>query len=177
MNKTIVMKKILLLLMLVMICFYHSGQAQNNRSKVNDINTKRAPSKNGERIFIKQADQCLTLIERAAQKISIKGVAIVAFMPGEITETWISKMKVVGNLTSGKANLLGIAYTKASEMADTHLDSGSKIREIYNGELGYKGGLIKKVKSGYILAVFSGGSGEQDLEVAQIGMEWLSKYY
>ena len=86
-------------------------------------------------------------------------------------------MKVVGNLTSGKSNLLGIAYTKASEMADTHRDSGSKIREIYSGELGYQGGLIKKVNSGYLLAVFSGGSGEQDLEVAKIGLDWLAKYY
>jgi len=171
------MKRSLLLVILAIFCIYTASQAQNNLSKVNDDRVKKGASKKGEKIFFKQADQCLTLIEAAAQKISIKGVAVVAYMPGEITETWISKMKVVGNLTSGKANLLGIANTKASEMADTHLDSGSKIREIYNGELGYQGGLIKKVKSGYILAVFSGGSGEQDLEVAKIGLDWLSKYY
>jgi len=171
------MKRSLLLVILSMFCIYITSQAQNNLSKVINDHQKKAASKRGEKIFFNQADQCLSLIEAAAQKISIKGVAIVAFIPGEVTETWISKMKVVGNLTSGKANLLGIANTKASEMADTHLDSGSKIREIYNGELGYQGGLIKKVKSGYILAVFSGGSGEQDLEVAKIGLDWLSKYY
>lgn len=86
-------------------------------------------------------------------------------------------MKVVGHLTRDKANLLGIASTKAAEMADTHQDSGSGLREIYSGELGYKGGLIKKVSSGYILAVFSGGSSKQDMEVAKIGLDWLSKYY
>ncbi len=139
------------------------------------IQAKTRP--NGEKTFIAKADQTLALIEQAAQKISIKGVAIVAFIPGDTTETWISKMKVVGNLTNGKANLLGIASTKAAEMADTHQNSGSGIRKIYNGELGYKGGLIRKVKSGYILVVFSGGSGEQDLEVAQTGLDWLSKYY
>jgi hypothetical protein len=171
------MKRCLLLVILAMFCIYTASQAQNNLSMVNENHAKKISSKKGEKIFFKHADQCLSLIERAAQKISIKGVAVIAFMPGEITETWISKMKVVGNLTSGKANLLGIANTKASEMADTHLDSGSKIREIYNGELGYKGGLIKKVKSGYLLAVFSGGSGEQDLEVAKIGLDWLSKFY
>lgn len=160
-----------------MFCICTTSQAQNDLSKVNESQANKVSSKKGEKIFYKQADQCLSLIEEAAQKISIKGVAVVAYMPGEITETWISKMKVVGNLTSGKANLLGIANTKASEMADTHLDSGSKIREIYNGELGYQGGLIKKVKSGYILTVFSGGSGEDDLKVAKIGLEWLSKYY
>lgn len=172
------MKRSLLPVMLVLICIYTTtSQAQNNLSKVNESHAKNGSSEKGEKIFFKQADQCLSLIEQAAQKISIKGVAVIAYIPGEITETWISKMKVVGNLTSGKANLLGIANTKASEMADTHLDSGSKIREIYNGELGYQGGLIKKVNSGYILAVFSGGSGEQDLEVAKIGLDWLSKYY
>jgi len=134
-------------------------------------------STSGEKIFLKRVNQSLALIEQAAQKISIKGVAIVAFIPGDVTESWTSKMKVVGNLTNDKANLLGIASTKAAEMADTHLDSGSKIREIYSGELGYKGGLIRKVKSGYILAVFSGGSSEQDLEVAKIGLDWLFKFY
>lgn len=166
-----------LLILGFLVCTLLSIQARNNPAENTNELSKKASSKSGEKIFTKHADQCLDLIEQAAQKISIKGVAVVAFIPGELTETWISKMKVIGNLTSGKANLLGIAYTKASEMADTHLDSGSNIREIYNGELGYKGGLIKKVKSGYILAVFSGGSGEQDLEVAKIGLDWLCQYY
>lgn len=158
------MKKILFLIILVFsTSFYFQLQAK----------TKQA----SEKTFIRQADKSLALIEQAAQKISIKGVAIIAFIPGDDTQSWISKMKVVGHLTNDKANLLGIASTKAAEMADTHLDSGSKIREIYSGELGYKGGLIKKVKSGYILAVFSGGSSEQDLEVAKIGLDWLSKFY
>lgn len=132
---------------------------------------------NKEKIFFKHADQCLVLIEQAAQKISIKGVAIIAFIPGDVTQSWVSKMKVVGHLTNGKSNLLGIAYTKASEMADTHRDSGSGVREILSGELGYKGGLIKKVNSGYLLAVFSGGKSEQDLELAKIGLDYLLKFY
>ena len=140
--------------------------------------TVQGKSKNsGEKIFTKNADQALTMIKEAAEKTSIKGVAIIGFIPGEISESWITKMKVVGNLTSRKDNLLGIAYTKASEMADTHLNSGSGVREVYRGELGYQGGLIKKVNSGYVLAVFSGGSSEQDLVVAKIGLEWLCKLY
>jgi len=161
---SIIMKNILIILAFVMI----SGLYSNTQAKTRQT---------GEKTFIAKSDECLSLIEQAAQKISIKGVAIVAFIPGNATETWISKMKVVGHLTDGKNNLLGIAYTKASEMADTFKDSGSGVRAIYSGELGYKGGLIKKVNSGYILAVFSGGSGEQDVEVSRIGLEWLSKYY
>jgi hypothetical protein len=164
------MRKILFILALfISAAFYQTTQAQ---TKGQEKSTKKA-----EKIFVQNADQSLTLIEQAAEKISIKGVAIVAFIPGDFTVTWISKMKVVGNLTHDKANLLAIASTKAAEMADTHLDSGSGVREIYSGELGYKGGLIKKVNSGYLLAVFSGGSGEQDLEVAKIGLDWLSKFY
>jgi len=164
------MKKLLFILILLFISgLYQTNQAQNK--------AQEKSAKNAEKTFVKQADQSLALIEQAAQKISIKGVAIVAFIPNDATVTWISKMKVVGNLTHDKANLLAIASTKAAEMADTHLDSGSGVREIYSGELGYKGGLIKKVSSGYILAVFSGGSGEQDLEVAKVGLDWLNKFY
>lgn len=164
------MKKLLLFLMFVIpSVLFLSFQAQ---AKIT-----QSEKKSGEKIFFKRADQCLALIEQAAQKSSIKGVAIVAYIPGDVTTSWISKMKVVGHLTDNKNNLLGIASTKAAEMADTHLDSGSGIREIYSGELGYKGGLIKKVKSGYILSVFSGGKSEEDLEVAKIGLDWLLKYY
>jgi hypothetical protein len=142
------------------------------------LQTQAKTKTSGEEIFIRKADKSLELIDQSARKISIKGVAIVAFIPeGEPSNSWISKMRVVGHLADGKNNLLGIAYTKASEMAETHLDSGSGIRPVYSGELGYKGGLIKKVKSGYILAVFSGGSSDQDLEVAKIGLDWLSQYF
>lgn len=159
------MKKIFLVVLVTLFWgIFHSSQA------------KKKPS--GDDIFIRQADKSLDLIDQEAQKISIRGVAIVAFIPeGEPSTSWISKMRVVGHLADGKNNLLGIAYTKASEMADTHLDSGSGVRPVYSGEFGYKGGLIKKVNSGYILAVFSGGSSDQDLEVAKIGLEWLGQYF
>ena len=168
------MKRIRVILLLLLVSgIFTSIQAKTTTA----VKTKQSENKSGEKIFFKQADHCLELIAQAAQKSSIKGVAIVAFIPGDATESWISKMKVVGNLTHDKANLLGIASTKAAEMADTHRDSGSGVREIYSGELGYKGGLIKKVNSGYILAVFSGGSSDQDLEVAKIGLDWLIKFY
>ena len=157
------MKKNILLFVLAIFCLSVIVQA------------KTKPS--GEKTFIDQADKSLALIEEAAQKLSINGVAIVAFIPGDDTRSWSSKMKVVGKMTTETANLLGIAYTKASEMADTHLNSGSGIRGILSGELGYKGGLIKKVNSGYILAVFSGGQSEQDLDVSKIGLDYLLRFY
>ena len=131
----------------------------------------------GEKIFIEHADKCIGVIEEAAKKMSVKGVAVIAFIPGEVTKSWISKMNVVGALSNGSANYLAIAYSKASEMADTYKNSGSSAREPMLGEFGYQGGIVRKVNSGYILAVFSGASGEQDTELANEGLDWLYTYY
>jgi hypothetical protein len=62
-------------------------------------------------------------------------------------------------------------------MADTFLDSGSGLRKPLKGENGYKGGIIKKVDSGYILTVFSGASGDQDVAAAKEGMDYLYQYF
>ena len=137
----------------------------------------RNSGKNGENILIKNGDKCLTVMQEAALEMSVKGVALIAFIPGDTALSWTSKMQVVGAIKNASANYLAIAYSKAAEMADTYLDSGSGSREILHGEFGYMGGVIKKVDSGFILAVFSGASGEQDLEIANAGLEWLSGYY
>jgi len=140
--------------------------------------TVQGKSKNsGEKIFTKNADQALEMIKEAAEKIPIKGVAIIGFIPGEKSESWITKMKVVGHMTDKKDNMLGIAYSKVAEMADTHQNSGSGVRAVYRGELGFQGGLIRKVNSGYVVAAFSGGPSEQDLVVAKVGLDWLCKFY
>ena len=142
-----------------------------------DHKTKPMKGNKGEKIFIEQADKCLALIEQSAQKLSIKGVAVIAFIPGEVTESWSSKMKVIGFFTNSDSNTLGIAYTKAAEMADTFKDSGSGIRKPLTGEYGWQGGAIRKVEGGYILATFSGASGEQDYAVATEGLDFLYQSY
>ena len=123
-----------------------------------------------QKIFLDHADECLSLIAQEAQKIPMQGVAMVAYIPGDQTETWTSKMKVVGKLADDKVNLLGIVYTKASEMAVTLQDSGDESRKEITGEFGYRGGTIKKIDSGYLLAAFSGGPADDDLAVAQKGL-------
>jgi hypothetical protein len=131
----------------------------------------------GEKILFKHGDSSLALMEEAAREMSVKGVALIAFIPGDSTTKWVSKMSVVGALKNNSANYLAIAYSKAAEMADLYKDSGSKTREPLHGEFGYQGGIIKKVDSGYILAVFSGASGEQDTEISNVGVESLYEYY
>ncbi len=138
-----------------------SAQAQGKKNK-------------GETIFLKYAEEALDVIEGGAEKQSIIGVANVAYIPGDVTKSWTSKMRVVGaSLTKGNSNLIAIAHSKAAEMADTFQNSGSGIREPLKGEFGYPGGAIEKVEGGYVLAAFSGATGEQDLAVSKEGLAFL----
>ena len=137
----------------------------------------KAQNSSGEKIFVEHADECLKAMEQAALKMEVKGVAVLAFIPGDTSLSWISKMKVVGTMTNESANYLAVAYSKAGEMAETLKDSGSGVREPKLGEFGWQGGIIKKVEEGYILAAFSGASGEQDVEISTVGLKQLKSAY
>ena len=128
----------------------------------------------GER-FTAAAGRALDAMVKEAENRKMKGVAAIAFVPGDKTLDWHSRMRVVDSLMQGKANVLAIAYCKLSEMADTLQDSGSKLRPPLHGELGYRGGAIRKVPGGHLLAAFSGGKDTDDLAVAVIGLDSLEK--
>ena len=125
------------------------------------------------------AAKMIAEMESYARKLGVKGVIVVASMD-DSGFSWISQMKAVDSIkvlddSPEKKqypgyNFIGIAYSKAAEMADTKLNSGSKVRPAYQGEFGYQGGVIKEIQSGYILSVFSGATSEQDLEIAKAGM-------
>ena len=122
-------------------------------------------------VFDRTAGDALKEMKRKAEGMKIRGAAVVAFIPGEGTASWDSRMLVVGTFIVGKSNnVLGVAYSKAAEMADTLKDSGSKVRPPLRGEYGYKGGVIQKVAKGYMLAVFSGGKETDDIAIAQAGL-------
>ncbi|MFI5380112.1 MAG: ABC transporter substrate-binding protein [Tepidisphaerales bacterium] len=126
------------------------------------------------------ADKALLAMTKRAEELKIKGVAVVAYIEGDSVKGWSSKMAVVGSLKNAPtdkdrgSNLLGIAYAKAAEMADTLKDSGSAGRPPMTGEFGWKGGLIAKVKTGYAIAAFSGGPSEDDLKVSRAGLDVLA---
>jgi hypothetical protein len=92
---------------------------------------------------------------KRAEELKIKGAAVVAYIQGETTKSWSSKMVVVGAMKDAPteknhgANLLAIAYSKAAEMGETLKDSGNAGRPPMTGENGWQGGLIKKGKTGY----------------------------
>jgi hypothetical protein len=173
------MKKYHFILLSLLVCAVLSSftPITTNKVKKRSFHKNELTANDGEKLFLKHADEALSAIEQGAGKLSIKGVAMVMFIPGDSTKSWISKMKVVGQLKRGSSNLLGVASTKAAEMADTYQDSGSGVRPPLRGEYGYKGGVIRKVSSGYIMAVFSGGSPDQDKEAATGGGEILAKYF
>ena len=125
------------------------------------------------------ASKMILEMEHHAKKLGVQGVIVVASMDNA-GSSWVSHMKAVSAMKKIPEhpekesypgyNFVGIAYSKAAEMADTKLNSGSKVRPAYQGEFGYQGGMIEKTESGFILTVFSGATGEQDLEIATVGM-------
>jgi hypothetical protein len=102
------------------------------------------------KIFDEAADSALTAMTKRAEELKIKEAAGVAYIEGNTTRSWSSKMVVVGAMKDAPteknhgANLLAIAYSKAAEMVDTLKDSGNAGRPPMTGETGWQGGLIKK---------------------------------
>jgi hypothetical protein len=140
-----------------------------------DVNARAAVN------FNDVADKALQAMKRRAEELHIKGVAVVACSEGDTVQSWSSKMVVVGHLSSppskndpNGANLLGIAYTKAAEMADTLKDSGSHVRPPKTGEYGWQGGVVTRGKTGVLIAAFSGGPSEDDVKVSKAGLAILA---
>jgi hypothetical protein len=129
--------------------------------------------------FDAAADSALTAMKKRAVELKVAGVAVVAYSQGDSVQGWTSKMAVVGRMkdapsaTAKGSNLVGIAYAKAAEMADTLENSGTAKRAPMTGEFGWQGGLVVRVKAGYVIVAFSGGKSEDDVEVSRSGLEVL----
>jgi hypothetical protein len=124
--------------------------------------------------------QALEAMKQKAAELNIQGVAVVNYAPGDKVDGWTSKMAVVGRMIDPKAsangnNLLGIAYAKSSEMAETLMDSGTAKRPPMTGEFGWQGGVIGAVKGGHIIVSFSGGKSEDGVQVSRAGLEAMKK--
>jgi hypothetical protein len=139
-----------------------------------------APGAAASRPFDEMADKALLAMKKRAEELKIQGVAVVAYAEGDSVQSWSSKMLVVGKLKNAPAqnkkgdNLLGIAYAKAAEMADTLKDSGSGVRPPMTGENGWQGGVVAKGKTGILIAAFSGGRSEDDVKASRAGLEVLA---
>jgi hypothetical protein len=129
--------------------------------------------------FDANANEALTRMRAKAEQMGVTGVAVVAYFEGSPIQSWTSKMLVVGQYrkdpteTDKGSNLLGIAYAKASEMADTLKDSGTSGRPPLTGEFGWNGGVIGALKHGYFIVAFSGGKSEDDVLISKEGLATL----
>jgi hypothetical protein len=129
--------------------------------------------------FDSLARQALGAMRKSAGELKINGVALVAYAPGDTVQSWTSKMMVVGALkrapTDAKSgsNFLGIAYSKAAEMADTLKNSGTSGRAPLTGECGWEGGVVAKGKAGFLIVAFSGGASAQDVQISRAGLAIL----
>jgi hypothetical protein len=125
------------------------------------------------------AETALDAMKKRAAELNISGVAVVSYAPGDTIAGWSSRMAVVGRMkdtpsaTDKGSNLLGIAYAKAAEMADTLQDSGTAKRPPMTGEFGWQGGVIARTKTGYVIVAFSGGKSAEDAQVSRSGLEVL----
>jgi hypothetical protein len=121
----------------------------------------------------------LEAMKQRAAELKVGGVAVVAYAPGDTIQGWTSKMAVLGRMkdlpsaTDKGANLLAIAYAKASEMADTHEDSGDAKRPPMTGEFGWEGGVIARTRTGFVIVAFSGGKSEDDVQISRAGLAVL----
>jgi hypothetical protein len=168
-----------LLLAMAVLSLASPGMAQDKpeTSAPASAATSTDPAGPAEKVFTDLADKALLAMRQRAEALKIKGVALVAYAPGQEVQGWISKMAVVGQLKSQSAatndpgsNLLAIAYSKASEMADTLKPSGSGARPPLKGEFGWQGGWIVPCKTGYLIGAFSGGRSDQDVQVSKTGL-------
>jgi len=152
------------------------GEAASHGRETRAVNTLDQAS---AKSFDATADAALVAMKKRAAELKITGVGVVAYAEGDTIQSWSSKMVVMGRMKEAPStgntgfNFLGIAYAKSAEMADTLQISGSATRPPMTGEFGWQGGAIARAKTGYVIAAFSGGMGEEDFEVSKTGLEVL----
>jgi hypothetical protein len=143
------------------------------------VRASAAPKPVSAKKFDALANAALDAMKKRAAELKITGVAVVAYAQGDAIQGWTSKMAVVGRMKDAPSatdkgnNLLAIAYAKAAEMADTLQNSGTASRPPMTGEFGWQGGVIARVKTGYVIVAFSGGKSEDDVQVSRSGLEAL----
>lgn len=120
--------------------------------------------------------QVLSGMAQRARAVPTPGVAVVGVLERAGSLDWITAHRVVDRLTrapdAGRpANFFAVAYAKAGEMMDTLKDSGG--REPILGETGFRGGAILPHGAGYVLSAFSGGTSQQDYDIAAWAVQRL----
>lgn len=150
-------------------------------ANVGHVRAASAPKPPSAKKFDDLAKSALDAMKKRAAELNVTGVAVVSYAQGDTIQGWTSRMAVVGRMkddptaTSKGNNLLGIAYAKSAEMAETLQDSGTAKRPPMTGEFGWQGGVVAPVKSGHLIVAFSGGKSEDDVQVSKAGLAVMLK--
>ena len=127
----------------------------------------------------------LVAMESVAKNRGVeRGVAFILVKPkhessGEIRFRIVNKEMVREPLgreveaVEAGTNYFGVAMTKLAVMMALDVDSGSVKSHLKKGETPYRGGLIRFIQDYVIYVGFSGGTEDQDVEIAQAGMKML----
>lgn len=122
----------------------------------------------------------LDAMEKKAKQLGVTGVAV--YMDARVTNgnTMHPHVRVVERLERPAqpedrgpddtgTNYFGVVMTKVGEMLSTMKDSGQADRPPRKGEFGWPGGLIFVDEGGSRYFAFSGGTGEEDVWIAEMG--------
>lgn len=123
--------------------------------------------------------QSLEEMYKKAKEIGIQGVAVASFLDKDSETDWIGEMKVVDTPCNEKEgwNLVAIAWSKAGEVIATGANSGNSSRKSLLGEYCFVGGAYGEHNGNKLAFAFSGATSEEDLEVAEYGLEMFKKIY
>lgn len=89
-----------------------------------------------------------------------------------VNKTMVRPPRYDGSGDTG-TNYFGVAMGKLAMMMATGMMSGSMGGGIPTGEMPYRGGLVRTEKNCRIFVGFSGGTEDQDTEIAIMGMKKL----
>ena len=123
----------------------------------------------------------LNKMQQHAVSLGVQGAAVAGYLEDGNTLNWHVDLCIVGAMKTvngeGKGfNFVGVAFQKACEAMDTHQNSGSKVRPTLSGECGWPGSVIAEANGGFVLTAFSGGTSEQDVEIAAKGLEYMKEH-
>ena len=131
-------------------------------------------------------DFALTAMKRKAEELGVKGVANVliiedgqtdirpVFRPCGRIERDPDPSRDKPDQKDTGTNYLSVVWTKNAEVISTlQPESGKGIREPKFGEFGLRGCLRTRTMTAYIQTSFSGGTEDQDTEIALAGMKAL----
>lgn len=117
---------------------------------------------------------------KSVEAQGIIGTAVAGYLADKDTMDWQLSIRVFGKVDAPPRegnpgwNIIGTACGKAAESMLTKHPSGTAGRDPLRGEVGIQGSTIRPCGSGYVVAAFSGAKVEQDVAVAQAGVDAMA---